>query len=275
MKWERDISGGLLINGWTPDKIAERNEELAWLMRSQRPWRLINGHLLSGKRDQIAEDLRQAMQIGRGQWKAKLGDLALSGEPMAAEGTYGALGAYPLEGEIGYTVAATTETVMLTAANSALYMPIPQRGLLAPQAYRFALTGRVTTVATAANVSWGIRIGNAATSPSLGVSAAIAKPASALTALTWIVKGDMTITQIGPPGLNARAVGAFDAKLNSAVGGAYTAWAWSTGATFASFDSTVAPNASANGGQIIPTLISSANTAEVYTFQQIHFMDWN
>jgi hypothetical protein len=272
VRWERD-NGGLLVQDWTPDLLAARNEELAWAMRSGRPFRLTNGHLVTGRRERIAETLREAMQVGRSQWKGRMRELAMAGLPVAAEGTYGALGAYPLQMELPSVTPTATESGLLTAGNATIYMPIPQNGLLAPQAYRFVITGRVTTTATAANYTWTPRIGNANTSPSLGASAAIAKTISITNAI-FILKGDLTIQQVGPPGTNARAMGHFQAFLNSAAGGAATSWVWGSTAQ-ASFDSTVAPGASANGGQFWLGATASAAAADPFIVSQVHFMDWN
>jgi hypothetical protein len=251
-------------------------------MRNFVPWHLINGHMLGASqrgrysRDSIAEDLRQAMQIGRGEWKGRMRDLALSGVATAAEGTYGALGAYPLEAELaGFTPTAATEGALLTsAANSALYMPIPQRGLLTPQAYRFVVGGRVTTSATAGNVSFPVRLGNANTSPRLDNSNPQAKVVSITNAI-FMVKGDITIQSVGPPGTNSKAMGHFQAFLNNTTtpGGTYLGWVNGSTAA-ASFDSTVAPNSSANGGQVWIGVLESAGPSP-WSVGAVHYMDWN
>jgi hypothetical protein len=274
VRWRRE-GDGLVVDEWTPDTLMERNERLARLMRKGRPWKLINGHLIErqSEMDRTANDLHAAMQLQRGQSKQMLRELELSGVPMMAEGTYGALGSYPLQSELPSVTATTTESGLLSAANGGIYMPIPSNSTLAPQAYRFVLAGRVTTTATAANYTWTIRLGNANTSPSLGASAAIAKTAS-ITNAVFIEKGDITIQQVGPPGTNAKAMGHFDAKLNSVANGAYIAWAWGSSAQ-ASFDSTVSPNASANGGQVWLGITASAAAADPFIVGAVHYMDWN
>lgn len=278
MRWRRQRHGeGFFAEAWTPDLQAERDERLGWAMRKGVPWKLLNSQLVLGRRyrPDVQRLLTEAMQVGRSEWKPRMRALAASGVATAAEGTYGALGAYPLPGEITYTIAGTTEAAMLSGANSALYMPIPANSVLAPQAYRFVIAGRVTTTTTAANLTWGIRLGNAVGGVSLGLSAAQAKGIVAMTNATWILKGDITITRVGVPGANGLAVGHFDAKVNSsAAGSAYTAWAWSTGSTYAAIDTTVAPNAGTSGGSVMPTLTASATT-DAYVFQQVHWMDWN
>lgn len=279
MDWERDNNtGGLLIKNPTPESLAARDEELAWCMRNRRPWRLFNGQLLGGRREAIAEDLRQAMAIGRGEWKSRMRALVEAGIPVAAEGTYGALGAYPLSAALSAVTPSTTaETQLLTAAQGAVYLPVPANGVLAPQAYRFVVCGISTTSSTASNYTWTVRAGNSATpasNVSLGASAAIAKTIS-LTNCFWAVKGDMTIQSVGAPGANSKMLAQFWAWFNSAVGGAVTEWHWGTGSTAASIDTTVGPNSSANGGQFGVDITSSVTVTDTLTIQQIHYMDWN
>lgn len=284
-KWVRD-GGGLLLAGTKPDTVEDRNERLAWLMRNRRPWKVLNGHLIAKPSDidaserarveqeeSTARALREAMQLSRGQSKQMMRELGLAGGPLAAEGTYGALGAYPPAGELASVTPTATEAGLVTAANAALFLPIPANATMAPQAWRFVIAGRVTTTATAANYTWTTRLGNAITSPSLGASVALAKTIS-ITSAMFIAKGDITVQSVGAPGANSKAMGHFDAKLNSAAGGAYTSWMWGSAAA-ATFDASVAPNTSANGGQFYLGLTASAAAADPWIVGQIHWMDWN
>lgn len=274
MRWKRD-GDAFIVDELTPDLIADRNERLAWMMRLGRPWSLINGQLVprGDSRQPVADALAEAMARGRGEWKWRLRELASGGVPVAAEGTYGALGAYPVPAELASMTPTGTEAGLLSAAQAAIYMPLPANGVLAPQAYRFVVCGRVTTTSTAANYTWTPRLGNANTSPSLTASAALAKTVSITNAI-YIVKGDITIQSVGVPGTNSKAIGHFQAFLNSAAGGAATTWIWGSTAS-ASFDSTVAPNSSANGGQVWLGITASAAAADPFITGQVHFMDWN
>lgn len=272
MRWTKR-GEAFVCESWTPDLVNDRNERHGWMMRNGIPWSILNSQLIPRGGREVTHLLDEAMKMGRGEWKARTRALEAMGVPVAAEGTYGALGAYPLEAELPASNTGTTETGLLTAANAALYMPIPARATLAPQAWRYAVTGRVTTTATAANLSWTPRIGNANTSPSLGASAAIAKTISITNAI-FIQKGDITIQRVGIAGTNSLAVGHFNMFLNSAAGGAATVWVWGSTAS-ASFDSTVAPGASANGGQIWLGMTASAAAADPMIVAQVHWMDWN
>jgi hypothetical protein len=245
MGWRFDSTAGATVYDTEPmtrDDLALRDEELAWMIREgRRGWKLINGRI------------------------------AASGEPTNAEGTYGALAAYPLPvSETALTLSAT-EQGLIPAAHIPIYTPLPINGVLAPQAYRVVLSGVFTSVATSGTLTMTPRIGNANTSPSLGASAAQTLTAS-LTNGQFYIMGDITIRTIGLPGANSTAIGTFHALANSAVGGATTSWLWGTGATAVSFDSTIA--AGANGGGIWMGVTFSANFPTM-TLQQVHLMDWN
>jgi hypothetical protein len=272
MRWKRR-GEAFVCESWTPDLIEDRDERLGWMMRHRLPWSVLHGQLVPKGGREVSHLLDQAKKLGRGEWKPRMQALERLGVPVAAEGTYGALGAYPLEAELAAVNSGTTEAGLLTAANAALYMPIPARAILAPQAWRFVVSGRVTTTATAANLTWTPRLGNANTSPSLGASAALAKTIS-ITNAFFVMKGDITVQRVGIAGTNSLAIGHFDMRLNSSSGGAFTSWLWGSSAS-AAFDSTVSPGSSANGGQVWLGMTASAAAADPFIVGQVHWMDWN
>lgn len=274
MDWARDTSsGGLLVQDPTPDTLASRDEELAWCMQNRRPWRLVNGQLLTGKREALAEDLRQAMQLGRTEWKSRYRDLALSGVPLAAEGTYGALAAYPLPAALASVTLTASEALLIPSANLPIYLPIPQNGVLAPQAYRVIICGSYTTAATAGSLVMTARYGNATGSPALSNAATISGYTSSLTSAFWYVMGDITIQSIGAPGTNSKVIAQFNALCNTAVGGASSSTSFGI-TTPASVDTTV--TASTNGGCITLNVNDSGATNHGgLVVAQIHWMDWN
>lgn len=245
MSWRRDSSAGATI--WDSEPMTEvdlklRDEELHWLIKNEkRGWKVINGRI------------------------------AGSGLPTANEGTYGGLDAYPLPASEAALTLSATEQGLIPSAHIPVYAPLPINGILAPQAYRYVLCGIFTSVATSGTLTMTPRIGNANTSPSLGASAAQTLTAS-LTAGHWIAKADITIRSIGLPGTNSTAIGTFTMLANSVVAGAATTWAWGTGATAVSFDSTIV--AGANGGGFWFGMTFSANFPN-FTLQQVHVMDWN
>jgi len=273
MRWTKK-GEAFVCESWTPDLIEDRNERLGWMMRNHVPWSMHNGQLIPRGGKEIAHLVKEAMKLERGEWKTRARALEELGVPIGAEGTYGALGAYPLEGAIAGSALSTTEAGLMSAANMALYMPIPARSTLAPQAWRIVIAARYTVTTTPGTVASTFRLGNANTSPSLGASAAVTQTASLTNAFAmW--KGDITIYRVGAPGTNATATGAFDVKINTAVGGAYNAATWGTGSTAVSFDSTLGPG-NANGGQLwLGLLDAGATNHATYTSDQIHWMDWN
>ena len=245
MSWRVDSNSGATIwdtEPMTRDDLKLRDEELDWLVRNKRPWKLINGRI------------------------ARSGD-----STFMAEGTYGALAAYPLPVSEAALTLSATEQGLIPAAHIPIYTPLPINGMLAPQAYRFIATGIFTSVATSGNLTTSIRIGNANTSPLLRSSVATAMTAS-LTNGQWYLMGDITIRTIGLPGANSTAIATFHQLVNTAVGGACSSIVWGTGVTAVSFDSTIA--AAVNGGGIWLGELFSANFPTM-TLQQVHMMDWN
>jgi hypothetical protein len=273
MRWSRK-GEAFVCESWTPDLIADRDERLGWMMRHGLPWSVLDGQLIPKGGKEVTHLLEEAMRLGRREWKPRMRALEAMGVPVAMpEGSYAALGVYPLEGAIAGSALTTTEAGLTTAANMALYMPIPARAILAPQAWRFAIAARYTVGATPGSVLTSFRLGNANTSPLLGTSVGVAQ--TALTNAFAIWKGDITVYKTGVPGSNATASGTFDVKINTAVGGAYNAALWGTGSTPIAFDSTVAPG-SATGGQLwVGLLDSGATNHATYTTDQVHWMDWN
>jgi hypothetical protein len=252
MGWRADSSLGAYIydtEPMTPGELAQRDEELRWLVdHERRNWKLINGRI-----------------TGR--------DKSFPQGPLAmAEGTYGALGAYPPAASIAGPAMSTTEAGIIAAANIAIYTPIPANSQLAPQAWRYFIGGVYTAGATPGTIAFTPRLGNANTSPSLGASAAITQ--TALTNAFWAIYGDITVRSIGGPGLNSKAQGMAWAKVNTAVGGAFNTALWGTGTTDASFDSTIALGTNGGGLWLGGTDAGATNHA-TYTMQQIHWMDWN
>ena len=249
--WHPDVSQTRPL---TPAEVAQRDEEIDYLKRyfQHHAWTLNNGRIIEQQK----------------RWKTTLRSLA---GPTMAEGTYGALAAYPLPAsESGLTLSAT-EQGLIPSAHIPIYTPIPINGVMSPQAYRVILAGIFTSVATSGTLTMTPRLGNANTSPSLGASAAQTLTAS-LTNGQFYIMGDITVRSIGLPGANSTAIGTFHALANSAVGGATTSWLWGTGTTAVSFDTTIA--AGGNGGGLWVGVTFSANFP-TFTLQQIHMMDWN
>lgn len=251
MGWHFDSTVGAHL--WdtqplSPEEVLERNDEIQWLIaHERRHWKLVNGRITG------------------------------SGDPtFMAEGTWGALGAYPPPAALSMAAAlSATEAAGITNANQPIYVPIFGNATLAPQAWRYVIAGRYTVTTTPGSMITSIRLGNANTSPLLGTSASVALTASLTNAfILW--KGDITIQSVGAPGANAKAIGIHDVRVNTAVGGAFNSALWGTsGGTAVSFDSTLTA-LGANGGALWLGLSDSGATNHAtVTIDQIHWMDWN
>jgi hypothetical protein len=275
MRWSRK-GEAFVCESWTPDLIADRDERLGWMMRHRLPWSVLDGQLIPKGGKEVTHLLDEAMRLGRREWKPRMRALEAMGVPVAMpEGSYAALGVYPLESAITGSALSATEAGLITAANQALYMPIPARSILAPQAFRMAIGARYTVTTTPGSLITSFRLGNTNASVLLGTSASVALTAS-LTNAFVLYKGDITVYKTGIAGSNATANGIFDVKVNTAVSGAFNSALWGTGATPIAFDSTVAPNTSAAGGQIwIGVSDTGATNHATINTDQIHWMDWN
>src|SRR5215207_10559772 len=76
-----------------------------------------------------------------------------------AEGTYGAMMAYPNP----QTVTTTAIAGSVNLWPQAIYTPLPANAQLAPQAYRLIVSGKITTGATPGNIGFDPRIGSTGT----------------------------------------------------------------------------------------------------------------
>jgi hypothetical protein len=174
LAWRRR-GEAFVCESWTPDLLADRDERIGWMAERGIPWSIKDGQLSAREsKADVLGLIQEAMQLGRTEWKPRMRVLETAGVPVAGEGTYGTLAAYPLPAsETGLTLSAT-EQGLIPAAHIPVYTPLPINGILAPQAYRVILSGIFTSVATSGNLTLTPRLGNANTSPSLGSSAATA-----------------------------------------------------------------------------------------------------
>lgn len=222
--------GGPDVRTLLPHQLACRDEELAWLIRHHRArWGLVNGRI-------------------RGE-----------GIPTALEGTYGGLNAYPPAQDLTAVTGGAANVAWWAAS---LYTPIPANSTMAPEAFRIAATGRVTTTASQTitpNANLGTAIGT-------GLAAGAAITIATITNALWFCLGDITIRATGTAGV---AIGAFKFTCGTAAGATNTTTTQLLGgtATQTAIDFTAAQGLSfgatpsAAGVSVTPT--------------QVHWMSWN
>jgi hypothetical protein len=111
------------------------------MMRHGLPWSVLDGQLIPKGGKEVTHLLEEAMRLGRREWKPRMRALEAMGVPVGMpEGSYAALGVYPLEGAIAGSALTTTEAGLTTAANMALYMPIPAATVTVTETLTFAET---------------------------------------------------------------------------------------------------------------------------------------
>jgi hypothetical protein len=236
--------------------------------------------LVADKR--VLQDVTDLAMLHKQTWKQRTRRIAEQGFPMMmAEGTYGAMMAYPNPA----TVTTTSINGVVNLWPQATYTPIPANGVMGPQAYRVIVCAKITTSTSPANIGFDVRIGSTGawttggtaigtTGATMGASTNIALTASITNAFYYII-GDVTVRTIGNPGANSTAVGMFHfMSTQGTSGGLAGPAAVGTGAnllfggTNASFDSTVAGAGLAVGAVHTVTTIT-------HNVEQIHGCDWN
>jgi hypothetical protein len=239
MSWRQDSTAGATIWDTQPlsdDELAQRDEEIRWLIGHERQqWGLINGRL------------------------------AGSGDPTAY-GTYAGIAAVPPSGTLANVASLNGEAAAWTTS---LFTPWLANSLVAPSAWQLYTSFQATTSTSPANLTINPRVGSITTGASsaggvaLGADAAVALTASITT--NWIVSGRLTVQSIGIAGTNSKAIGSFivTAKPASAGTGAQTIND-GCGYTQASFDASVASG----------FVLGLANTVTTITYavQQIHWL---
>lgn len=172
MGWRRDSSSGLSIPDTEPMSRSDllcRDEELDWLMAHQRrDWKLINGRI------------------------------ARSGDPVALQGTYTGVGAYPPAAAL---TAVTGAATILSWWTTSIYTPIPANGVLFPSGWRVQANGVITSSAVSQTITMTPAIGTGtigaapnAGSVSLGATGALSLgSATAITNMLWDLEGNITL----------------------------------------------------------------------------------
>jgi hypothetical protein len=258
--WVEHAGGGLAYEPFDADAVAERDEELAWTIQHGRRWRVSNGEL-GGPSPALLADLEELAQFERPDWKKRLRDL--EGEPVALEGTYGGLNAYPPAQDLAAVTGGTANVAWWT---STLYTPIPANSVLAPEAFRIAGTGRITSSATTQTLTPNANIGTAI-GTGLGAGASMSLgAAAAVTNMLWFLLGDITIRAPGTAGV---AIGSFVLKITNAAGASTNIIQEIFGgaATQTAIDFTVQQALSLGGTP------SAAGVSVTPT--QLHWMSWN
>ena len=229
-----------------------RDEELRWLMSDQRKrWHLINGRL------------------------------SQSGVPMMAEGTYGALMAYP-PAVASPAVVPVTTTPGSPLWTVATYSPILGNSVLAPSAFRLAASGTIQTSTSALTCAFLPAIGQGTAAASSGAPTAgyqtlgvsgLCTLASTLTC-PYRLEGELTIRSVGTAGTAYFAgtvfigVLAMPAASGTATVSGFTA---PIGYTVATADFTGVT--SGVPGMLVDAF--AASTTVTITTQQVHFASWN
>lgn len=248
------------------DEADTRDEEMVWLKEQGRPFHISNGQLITNGSNEFRNtllEIQKLSEVERPNWKKIHNDMALAGNPTALEGTYGGLNAYPPAQDLA---AVTGGTVNVVWWSPTLYTPIPANSVLAPEAFRIAVSGRITSSAVSQTLTPSANIGTAVgTGLSAGASISLGS-ATAVTNMLWFLIGDITIRA---PGTGGIAIGSFLIKITNAAGASTNIIQelYGGAATQTAIDLTVAQGLALGGTP------SAAGVSITPT--QVHWMSWN
>jgi hypothetical protein len=255
-----EAAGGLLFEPFAQDEVDARDEELAWNIKGGRRWQMTNGELVKRDQRDRLDDIGQLMQVERPNWKRIDQELQRAGEPVALEGTYGGLNAYPPAQDLAAVTGVTANTALWTTS---LYSPIPANSVLTPEAFRMAATGRVTTAA-ASTMTPNANIGTAA-GTGLAAGPAVTLGTTITNAL-WFCICDITIRAPGTAGV---AIGCFKMTIGTTAGSATA----TTTALFGGSATQTAIDFTAAQGMTFSSAFSVTTVSVTPT--QVHWMSWN
>lgn len=226
----------------------------------------------------VLDDVLELAALHRQMWARRQREIVLSGVPTAMpEGTYAGLLAYP-----------TAQTVTTTSINGTanlwsnlIYTPIPLNSVLAPQAYRVAITAKLTTSTSPGNLGFNPLINSTGTwttggtavsgGTTLGVTGNVALTASITNAFYYIL-GDLTIRSTGTSG---SIVSMFHAMSTQNTAGGLAGPAIVAPAFHLLFGGTTGTIDFQTTAQSFQLGAIHTVTTITHNVEQIHWMDWN
>lgn len=210
----------------------------------------------------VMQDISELAALHRQTWKQRQRTLVENGVPIMLEGVYAGLNAYPPGGQVA--VASISGEVGVPPTS---WCPIPANSILAPEAFRVAITATLVTGATPASWTINPRIGTSSSGAALGASSAIALTASITS--NYYILGDITMRTATPGATGATAIGFFHlvGKLATAGNGVVDQNIL-FGHTSASFQNDSVSQALWMGAAHTVTTIT-------HNVQQVHWMSWN
>lgn len=214
----------------------------------------------------ILADIGDLKALQRQTWLQRARAIDAGNDPTALEGVYAGLNAYPNAADLTVKTAVSGEVGLLSATEIAAFTPLPPNGTLAPEAFRIAMSGNMTTSTSPGNLTITPRMGTTSSGITLGASIATALTAS-ITGAFWYLIGDITIRSVGAPGANSVAIGLFHFAGTIVAGSGAVSLNQIFGHTPASYDSSLASG--------LYFGLTHTVTTVTYTPRQVHWMSWN
>jgi len=226
----------------------------------------------------VLQDVSELARLHRATWKQRQIAILDSGDPYAMpEGTYGGLLAYPN----AQTITTTSINGTVNLWSNLVYTPIPQNSVLAPQAYRVAVTAKITTSTSPGNIGFNPLINSTGTwttggtavsgGTTLGATGNIALTASITNAVYYII-GDLTIRTAGT---SASTVAMFHLTTTQNTSGGLAGPAVVGAASNLMFGgTTITPDLQTTAQSFQLGAVHTVTTI-THNVEQIHWMDWN
>lgn len=226
----------------------------------------------------IFDDVNELKKLYELKWRFTQDKLERGEELLnMAEGTYGALLAYP-------TAQTKTTTSLSGTVNlypNTVYTPIPANSVLGPQAYRLAIAAKLTTSTSPANIGFSPAINSSGTwttggtavsgGSALGASTNVALTASITNAFYYVI-GDITIRSSGT---TSSIVGMFHyTSTQGTSAGLAGPAAVGTGHNLMFGGTAVTPDVQETTQSFQLGAVHTVTTI-THNLEQIHFMDWN
>lgn len=225
----------------------------------------------------VMNDLELLKALHRQTWKTRQRELETSGDPIALEGVYGGLLAYPT----AQTITTTSISGTANLWSNLVYTPIPQNQVLAPQVYRVVIAAKLATSTSPGNFALNPLINSVGTwttggtavsgGSTLGATGAVALTASIATAFYYVM-GDLTIRTAGT---SSSIVAMFHCVSTQATSGGLVGPA-AVGAGFnLLFGGTAVSVDTQTTAQSLQFGAVHTVTTITHSVEQIHWMDWN
>lgn len=220
--------------------------------------------ILPGRAGGVPEDLIAALVDDRRTWKQIDQDIRDGGDPTALLGGIAGLETIPNTKDETLVTGGATELAMFPSASCPIPANAPSSKL-----WRVLAAGTSTTAATPGTYTIRPRIGNANTSPLMGIATGNITPVASATAAQWKLLGWVYVRAGGAAGT---AVGSFEFNHSGTTGGGGPVSATGN-AIYGGLGTAIDFTAATNG--LWMGVVHATSTTNTWTAQFVGWGSWN